>query len=61
MVKLLKIPDAAAAALVDPMTIYRAIRRGDLEAVRVGRSIRIPEDAFQRFLKPVVPRGEDER
>lgn len=33
------------------MTVYRLINSGRLEAVKVGRSYRIKESDFQRYLK----------
>jgi len=49
-----KIKELAEAAGLNVMTLYRAIRRGDLEAVRLGpRSLRVSDDAFQKFLRPV--------
>ena len=33
------------------MTVYRLIRAGDLPAVRVGRSFRVPENAVQTYLR----------
>ena len=36
------VQQAAEALQVAPASIYRAVRRGDLAAVRIGRAIRIP-------------------
>ncbi|MEU4801055.1 helix-turn-helix domain-containing protein [Actinosynnema sp. NPDC023587] len=36
---------------VHPATIYRAIKSGDLDALKVGGSIRITEDALRVFRK----------
>jgi excisionase family DNA binding protein len=55
-----KIKELAEDAGLNPTTLYRAIARGELEAVRLGpRSIRVTEDAFRRFLRPVPPRIKD--
>jgi len=37
-----------------PVTVYRAISRGELEARRLGEngSLRVSEDALERFLRP---------
>lgn len=40
----------AAALHVAPMTVYRLIERGELPAVKVGRSVRIHVDDVQAFL-----------
>jgi excisionase family DNA binding protein len=41
---------------VSKVTVYRAIERGELAAVRLGVSgpLRIPESAVERFLRPTV-------
>ena len=36
------VQQAAETLQVAPASIYRAVRRGDLAAVRIGRAIRIP-------------------
>jgi excisionase family DNA binding protein len=38
----LTIVEAAMILRVSKQTVYRLVRAGDLEAVRVGRSVRIP-------------------
>jgi excisionase family DNA binding protein len=42
--------EVAAVMRVSTMTVYRLIKAGELGAVRVGKSYRIPEDAVDRFL-----------
>lgn len=34
---------------VNPMTVYREIRRGKLRAIRVGKDYRIPESALIEY------------
>lgn len=36
---------------VSERTVYRLIERGQLRAIRVGRVVRIPVDAFEEFLR----------
>lgn len=36
---------------VSKMTVYRLVHRGELSAVRVGRSFRIPAAAVEDFLR----------
>ena len=36
---------------VSKMTVYRMVHNGDLPAVRVGRSFRVPEDAVNTYLE----------
>jgi excisionase family DNA binding protein len=61
MTRYLKIQDLARAASVNPFTIRRAIARGDLDAVRVGRCLRVSEEAFERFIKPTPHRRGAQR
>jgi excisionase family DNA binding protein len=35
---------------VSKMTVYRLVHAGELEAVRVGRSFRVPESAVADYL-----------
>ena len=48
--RFLTIFEAATILRVSKQTVYRLVRAGDLEAIRVGRSFRIPTHA-------VKPRG----
>jgi excisionase family DNA binding protein len=36
---------------VSKMTVYRLVHSGELEAVRVGRSFRVPEPAVDTYLR----------
>lgn len=36
---------------VSKMTVYRLVHSGELPAVRVGRSFRVPEQAVQSYLQ----------
>jgi excisionase family DNA binding protein len=36
---------------VSKMTVYRLVHSGELTAVRVGRSFRVPESAVHAYLK----------
>ncbi|HWV27856.1 MAG TPA: helix-turn-helix domain-containing protein [Aeromicrobium sp.] len=47
----LTVAEVAAQMRVSKMTVYRLVHSGELEAVRVGRSFRVPEDAVQAFLE----------
>lgn len=48
--KMVKVAEVAHALRVSPMTVYRLIQSGELEAVRVGRSFRIHEHSFVAYL-----------
>jgi excisionase family DNA binding protein len=36
---------------VSRMTVYRLVHSGHLPAIRVGRSVRVPEQAVQEYLR----------
>ena len=49
-VKFLTVAEVAAQMRVSKMTVYRLVHNGELEAVRVGRSFRVPEDAVEVYI-----------
>jgi excisionase family DNA binding protein len=51
MQPLFTIAEAANRLGVHKMTVHRAIWRGDLEALRVGRHYRIEEGALRAWMK----------
>lgn len=50
-VRFLTVAEVATALRVSKMTVYRLVHSGDLPAVRVGRSFRVPEQAVQEYLQ----------
>jgi len=50
-VRFLTVAEVASIMRVSKMTVYRLVHAGDLPAVRVGRSFRVPEDAVHQYLK----------
>jgi excisionase family DNA binding protein len=46
----LTIAEVAARMRVSKMTVYRLVHGGELPAVRVGRSFRVPEQAVHDYL-----------
>jgi len=50
-VKFLTVAEVAAVMRVSKMTVYRLVHSGELEAVRVGRSFRVPENAVNDYLR----------
>ena len=49
-VSFLTVTEVAAIMRVSKMTVYRLVHGGDLAAVRVGRSFRVPESAVRTYL-----------
>lgn len=50
-VKFLTVAEVAASMRVSKMTVYRLVHAGELPAVRVGRSFRVPEEAVHEYLR----------
>jgi excisionase family DNA binding protein len=49
--KFLTVAEVAALMRVSKMTVYRLVNTGTLPAVRVGRSVRVPEQAVNDYLR----------
>jgi excisionase family DNA binding protein len=45
------VAEVAALMRVSKMTVYRLVHSGELPAVRVGRSFRVPEQAVNDYLR----------
>ena len=50
-VRFLTVAEVATIMRVSKMTVYRLVHSGELEAVRVGRSFRVPEQAVNQYLR----------
>ena len=50
-VRFLTVAEVAALMRVSKMTVYRLVHAGELTAVRVGRSFRVPEHAVHQYLR----------
>jgi excisionase family DNA binding protein len=50
-VTFLTVAEVAAAMRVSKMTVYRLVHGGELPAIRVGRSFRVPADAVNDYLR----------
>jgi excisionase family DNA binding protein len=50
-VKFLTVAEVAALMRVSKMTVYRLVHSGELPAIRVGRSFRVPEQAVHDYLR----------
>jgi excisionase family DNA binding protein len=50
-VRFVTVAEVAAIMRVSKMTVYRLVHSGELPAVRVGRSFRVPEKAVHEYLE----------
>jgi excisionase family DNA binding protein len=50
-VRFLTVAEVATLMRVSKMTVYRLVHSGELTAVRVGRSFRVPEHAVHEYLR----------
>ncbi len=50
-VRFLTVAEVATVMRVSKMTVYRLVHSGELDAVRVGRSFRVPEVAVNDYLR----------
>jgi len=51
----LTVPEAAALLRVGRNTMYLAIQRGDVPALKLGRRVLVPRDALLRLLETGEP------
>lgn len=49
--KLFYITEVAAMLRVGTPTIYKLIREGKLDAIKIGRAWKIPEDAINHYIQ----------
>ena len=50
-VQFLTVAEVASIMRVSKMTVYRMVHAGELPAIRVGRSFRVPQDAVDKYLR----------
>ena len=50
-VRILTVAEVAKVMRLSKMTVYRLVHSGELPAVRVGRSFRVPETAVNEYLE----------
>ncbi len=50
-VRLLTVAEVAAIMRLSKMTVYRMVNSGTLPALKVGRSIRVPEHVVDEYLR----------
>jgi excisionase family DNA binding protein len=51
---MLSVTEVAALLSVSKMTIYRLINEGEVPAIRVGRSLRVPERAIREYMQEAI-------
>lgn len=56
----LTVAEVAETMRVSRMTVYRMVHAGELPAVRVGRSFRVPQDALEAYLAASSVEAETE-
>lgn len=54
----LTVAEVAEVMRVSRMTVYRLVHAGELPAVRVGRSFRVPQDALDAYLEAASVEGD---
>ena len=58
-VRFLTVAEVADVMRVSKMTVYRLVHSGEMPAVRVGHSFRVPQDALEQYL--ATPHIEPDR
>ena len=53
-VNFLTVAEVASIMRVSKMTVYRLVHTGELPAVQIGRSFRVPEKAVQEYLSTSI-------
>jgi excisionase family DNA binding protein len=53
--------ELAESLQVTPMTIYRLAKRGELKAIRIGRSIRFSSEDVEEFIKNASIDADDNK
>jgi excisionase family DNA binding protein len=49
--ELLTVPEAAARLGISSKAYYRAVRRGDVPAIHIGRHIKVPKPPLDRLIE----------
>lgn len=52
--RFLTVAEVADMARVSKMTVYRMVHSGQLPAIRVGKSFRVPLEAVEKMLNDVI-------
>lgn len=52
--RFLTVAEVAEEMRVSRMTVYRLVHAGELPAIRVGKSFRVPDEALRQYLEASV-------
>lgn len=55
------VAEVAELMRVSKMTVYRLIHSGELPAIRVGKSFRVPQNALETLLDASWPAEKEQR
>ena len=59
--RFMTVAEVADVMRVSKMTVYRLIHNGDMPAIRVGKSFRVPEAAVRQLIAAGMTEWADER
>lgn len=59
MRQLLKVPEAAARMSISVKTAWKMVYGGKVDVVRIGRSVRIPEDSIDELIEDGTTPAKD--
>ncbi len=51
------VPEVARALSVSASTVWRMVKRGEVQVIRLGKRILVPKPEIERLTTPIVPRG----
>ena len=54
------VPEVCEMTALGPTTVRDLIRRGELESVRVGKSLRVPADSLHAFIAKLREKAQAE-
>ena len=62
MTRLLKVPEAALRLNISEKTTWKKVYARRVDVVRIGRSVRIPENAIEKFIDDgTIPADQDDQ
>ncbi len=59
--RFMTVAEVADLMRVSKMTVYRLIQRGEIPAIRVGKSFRVPEAAVRQLIDAGLSEWSEER